>query len=271
MGKYRFILMAFIVVFVTTLVSMQGVEAAYETKEYSWNYKPEKDNKPVTTEPHYLELLNKHNGVFIGDINKKELYLTFDNGYENGYTNQVLDVLKEKKVAGAFFITGHFLSTEQDLVMRMVNEGHIVGNHSYHHPSLPAVDDDRLKRELNNLKNEFTELTGVKEMNYLRPPRGTFSDKSLALSRKLGYTNVFWSMAYKDWEVDKQKGANYAYDQIMKRIHPGAVMLLHSVSRDNAEALGRVIDECRKQGYVFKSLDELMVGDFVNGLSEEDK
>lgn len=232
---------------------------AYDNTTYNWSFKPQKDNKPATTEPHFLEMLEKANGFFIGDTARKELYLTFDNGYENGYTEKVLDVLKEKNVPGAFFVTGHYLDKSSDLVLRMVEEGHIVGNHSWHHPSLPEVGDGRLVRELNKVKERFTELTGVKEMNYLRPPRGQFSERSLALSEKLGYTNVFWSMAYKDWEVDNQKGGQYAYDQIMKRIHPGAIMLIHSVSSDNAEALPRVIDDARKQGYVFKSLDDLML------------
>lgn len=262
----RWFMLVCSILFVFTLIPVMA--HAYDTTEYHWSFKPEKDNKPVTTEPHYLELLNKYGGFFIGDTSKKELYLTFDNGYENGYTEKVLDVLKEKEVPATFFITGHYLQTEQELVKRMVEEGHIVGNHSYHHPSLPNVDDERLKRELNKLKKEFTELTGVKDMNYLRPPRGTFSEKSLALSQELGYTNVFWSMAYKDWETDKQKGADYAYNQIMKRIHPGSIMLLHSVSSDNAGALGRVIDDCRKQGYEFKSLDELMMKKVMdNGIS----
>lgn len=233
---------------------------------YNWSYKPQKDNKPVTTEPAYLELLEKANGFFIGDTSKKELYVTFDNGYENGYTEKVLDVLKEKQVPAAFFVTGHYLQTAPELVVRMVEEGHIVGNHSWHHPSLPDVGDGRLVEELNKVREKLTELTGVKEMAYLRPPRGQFSERSLVLSDKLGYTNVFWSMAYKDWEVDKQKGGQYAYDQIMKRIHPGAIMLIHSVSSDNAEALPRVIDEARKQGYVFKSLDDLMLAKQLEAL-----
>ncbi|MCL7749343.1 delta-lactam-biosynthetic de-N-acetylase [Halalkalibacter alkaliphilus] len=232
--------------------------AAYSNTVHNWNYKPQKDNKPVTTEPLYLELLEKTNGFFIGDTSKKELYLTFDNGYENGYTEKVLDVLKEKEVPAAFFVTGHYLNDAPDLIKRMVDEGHIVGNHSWHHPSLPEVGDGRLMNELNKVKERFTELTGEKEMHFLRPPRGQFSERSLVLSEKLGYTNVFWSMAYKDWEVDKQKGGDYAYNQIMKRIHPGAIMLIHSVSSDNAEALPRVIDDAKKQGYEFKSLDDLM-------------
>ncbi|TWI54429.1 delta-lactam-biosynthetic de-N-acetylase [Halalkalibacter nanhaiisediminis] len=238
-------------------VCTTSVSASSQT--YNWSYKPEKDNKPVTTEPHFREMLEKSNGLFIGDTSKKELYLTFDNGYENGYTERILDVLKEKKVPATFFVTGHYLETASDLIKRMVEEGHIVGNHSYHHPSLAEVGDGHLMEELNTVKAKFNELTGVKEMNYLRPPRGQFSERSLMLSNKLGYTNVFWSMAYKDWEVNNQKGGQYAYDQIMKRIHPGAIMLIHSISSDNAEALPRVIDDARKQGYVFKSLDDLML------------
>ncbi|WP_088103184.1 delta-lactam-biosynthetic de-N-acetylase [Halalkalibacter urbisdiaboli] len=251
------VLASVLLLFVISCLS--GYAHAYENKTYNWSFKPAKDNKPVTTEPHFIELLENNGGFFIGDTSKKELFLTFDNGYENGYTKEVLDVLKEKQVPAAFFVTGHYLNDAEDLVKRMVAEGHIVGNHSWHHPSLPEVGDGRLMEELNKVKAKFTELTGVKEMNYLRPPRGQFSERSLALSHKLGYTNVFWSMAYKDWEIDKQKGGQYAYDQIMKRIHPGAILLIHSVSSDNAEALPRVIDDARKLGYEFKSLDDLML------------
>ncbi|NEU31865.1 delta-lactam-biosynthetic de-N-acetylase [bacterium LRH843] len=252
-----FLLLSLVFAFSTTI-------AAAST--YNWSYKPEKNNMPVTTEPHFLTMLEKSNSYFIGDTSKKELYLTFDNGYENGYTEKVLNVLKEKEVPATFFVTGHYLKTAPDLVLRMVKEGHIVGNHSWSHPSLPSIGDGQLTEELNSVKQKFTELTGVKEMNYLRPPRGEFSERSLILSDKLGYTNVFWSMAYKDWEVDKQKGGDYAYNQIMKRIHPGSIMLIHSVSSDNAEALPRVIDDARKQGYVFKSLDDLMFAKKLEGI-----
>lgn len=249
---------------VILLLFQTNAVLAYSTKVYHWSYKPASNQKPVTTEPHFQQLLDQYGGFFIGDTTKKELYLTFDNGYENGFTEKVLDVLKEKKVPATFFVTGHYLKTEPELVKRMVKEGHIVGNHSWNHPSLAQISDERLKEELAKVKQEFTNITGIKEMNYLRPPRGTFSERSLALSEKEGYVNVFWSLAYKDWEIDKQKGADYAYNQIMKRIHPGAIMLLHSVSRDNAEALGRVIDDCRKQGYTFKSLDDLLMTKMLN-------
>ncbi|WP_429699524.1 delta-lactam-biosynthetic de-N-acetylase [Alteribacter keqinensis] len=229
---------------------------AYSTQVHHWNFKPKENNEPPSTEPHYEALLEKYGGFYIGDTSKKEIYLTFDNGYENGYTKKVLDVLKEKEVPATFFVTGHYLNTERELIQRMLKEGHIVGNHSYHHPSLPEVDDARVKRELENLKDLYTEVTGDSRMQYLRPPRGTFSERSLALSQQLGYTNVFWSFAYVDWEVNRQKGWKYAYDSIMRRIHPGAIMLLHSVSSDNAEALPKVIDDLRAQGYEFKSLDD---------------
>lgn len=231
----------------------------YSNKPISWGLKRSTNQQPPSAGQHYEQILEKYGSFYLGDTSKKEIYLTFDNGYENGYTHQILDTLKEKKVPATFFITGHYLKDQTELVMRMVKEGHIVGNHSWHHPDLTTKSEQEIAKELNSLKEEFTKLTGVKEMNYLRPPRGIFSERTLAISQKLGYTNVFWSLAYIDWKVDQQKGKQYAYDQIMRQIHPGAVLLLHSVSKDNAEALGQVIDDLKKQGYQFKSLDDLML------------
>ncbi|WP_261134578.1 delta-lactam-biosynthetic de-N-acetylase [Bacillus sp. Marseille-Q3570] len=236
---------------------------AYSNQKQDWFFKRSKDQRPATTDQKFIDLLDKYNGYFIGDTGEKNLYLTFDNGYENGYTEKVLDVLKTKKVPAAFFVTGHFLNDQSDLVKRMVNEGHIVGNHSWHHPDLTAVSDERLKEELKKVKDKYEELTGRKDMMYLRPPRGVFSERTLALSEQEGYTNVFWSLAYVDWITNKQKGADHAYRSIMKQVHPGSILLLHSVSKDNAEALGRVIDDLRKQGYSFKSLDHLVANDRI--------
>ncbi|WP_370646111.1 delta-lactam-biosynthetic de-N-acetylase [Sporolactobacillus sp. STSJ-5] len=223
-----------------------------------WYFKPAKNNQPATTEPEYEALLKKYDGIFIGDTSKKELYLTFDNGYEAGYTSGMLDTLKKEKVPATFFITGHYISDQPELVKRMVKEGHIVGNHSWSHPDLSKISDAKYKKELAKLKGRYMKLTGDKQMTYLRPPRGTFSERSLKLGHDAGYTNVFWSAAYRDWLRDDQHGADYAYDHIMKRIHPGAVILLHTVSKDNAQALPRVIHDLKKQGYQFRSLDDLM-------------
>lgn len=201
--------------------------------------------------------LQKHEAIFLGDTTRKELYLTFDNGYENGYTPKVLDVLKEKGVPAIFFVTGHYLKDKPELVQRMAAEGHLVGNHSWSHPDMSQISEAQIKKELDSVKAEIVRLTGQQEVRYLRPPRGIFSERMLAATRRLGYTNVFWSIAYKDWDPKAQKGSAYAYNKVMEQLHPGAVILLHTVSKDNAEALGRIIDEARVQGYEFKSLDQL--------------
>ncbi|WP_257350880.1 delta-lactam-biosynthetic de-N-acetylase [Pseudalkalibacillus decolorationis] len=241
---------------------------AYSNEKHDWFFKRSKDHQPATTESEFIELLKKYNGFFIGDTSEKNLYLTFDNGYENGYTKQVLDVLKEKKVPAAFFVTGHYLKDQPELVQRMVKEGHIVGNHSWHHPDLTTVSNDRLKEELQKVEEAYRKLTGRDDMMFLRPPRGVFSERTLALSEQEGYINVFWSLAYMDWMTDQQKGSDYAYRNIMKQVHPGAIMLLHTVSKDNAEALARVIDDLRKQGYTFKSLNTLVADENLLGANK---
>ena len=185
----------------------------------------------------------------------KGLYLTFDEGYENGYTASILDTLKEKGVPAAFFITMPYMESHPDLVGRMVEEGHIVGNHTVNHPSLPTVTDDKkLEEEIVGLTRAFSEKFGS-TMRYLRPPKGEYNARTLALTQKMGYTNVFWSFAYEDWAQNESRGKAYAYTKVMAGLHGGAVILLHAVSRDNAEALGDIIDSARAAGYEFRSLD----------------
>ncbi|WP_418937002.1 delta-lactam-biosynthetic de-N-acetylase [Metabacillus fastidiosus] len=228
-------------------------------KPIHWGFKKSTNHEPADAGKELNELLSKYNSFYIGNTEKKDIYLTFDNGYENGYTAKVLDVLKKRKVPATFFVTGHYLKTDADLVKRMVKEGHIVGNHSWHHPDLTQVSDERLKEELESVRLRVEELTGQKGMQYLRPPRGIFSERVLNLSDRLGYQNVFWSLAFIDWKTDAQRGWKYSYDNIMRQIHPGSILLLHTVSRDNAEALDKAITDLQKQGYVFKSLDDLML------------
>jgi len=229
--------------------SLSNVMVAFGLKK-NQNAPPEVGTKIET-------LFEKYKAYYIGDQSQKELYLTFDEGYENGYTKQILDVLKANDVRACFFITGPYLKTETALVKRMVLEGHDVGNHTVNHPSMPSVGDDaELEKELTVLDMEFKELTGT-NMHFLRPPKGEFSERTLAIGNNLGYTSVFWSFAYMDWDIHAQKGADYAYDSIMKYMHPGAVILLHAVSKDNADCLDRVIKDLKSQGYVFKSLKQL--------------
>jgi len=221
-----------------------------------WGLKKEKSKPPVMPES-ISGLLKQYNGVYIAENADKTLYLTFDEGYENGYTAPILDILEASNVPAAFFITGDYIEREPELVKRMYDNGHIVGNHTVNHPSMPSiVSAAELVEEITALDNEFFALTGA-HMRYMRPPRGEFSERTLAITMDLGYTSVFWSFAYADWETDKQKGAQHAYDQVMPYLHDGAIILLHAVSKDNAEALERIINDARGQGFEFKSLNEL--------------
>ncbi|MED1798490.1 delta-lactam-biosynthetic de-N-acetylase [Brevibacillus porteri] len=225
---------------------------------YHFGFKKSKNGQlPSINEEGFKGIVDRHGAVFLGDTTKKELYLTFDNGYENGFTPKILDTLVAKKVPAIFFVTGHFVKEQPELLKRMAQEGHLIGNHSWSHPDMTTVSNQKIKDELTKVSDAVQHVTGQANMRYLRPPRGIFSDRTLAVTKDMGYTNVFWSIAYKDWDTKVQRGAKYAYDSVMAQLHPGAVILLHSVSKDNAEALGMMIDEARKQGYEFKSLEQL--------------
>jgi peptidoglycan-N-acetylmuramic acid deacetylase len=248
----------FLTVFVLILSLFTVHAAANQDVPYHFGFKKSKGGQlPSIDQEGFKGIVDKHEAIFLGDTSKKELFLTFDNGYENGFTPRILDILKEKKVPATFFVTGHYVKDQPELLKRMTAEGHIIGNHSWSHPDMTQISNERIKEELDKVKQAVAEVTGQKEMAFLRPPRGIFSDRTLAVSKKLGYTNVFWSIAYKDWDTKAQKGWKYAYDSVLAQLHPGAVILLHSVSRDNAEALGKIIDAARAQGYEFKSLDLL--------------
>ncbi|GFN31489.1 delta-lactam-biosynthetic de-N-acetylase [Paenibacillus xylaniclasticus] len=239
-------------------VGQASLPKAHADGTFHFGFKKSVNGQPPSIDQEgFKELLSRYGAVFTGDMSAPELYLTFDNGYENGYTSDILDVLKTKGVPAIFFVTGHYVKTQPDLLKRMVQEGHLIGNHSWSHPDMSAISSERIKQELDQVKQQVLALTGQKEMKYLRTPRGIFNERSLAVSKQLGYTNVFWSVAYKDWDTSSQKGAQYAYDKVMAQLHPGAVILLHSVSSDNAQALGRIIDAARAKGYQFKSLDEM--------------
>lgn len=238
---------------VTMTASDAGYEA-YANTMYGWGLKKNVNAPPEI--PKAIEDLMAANHAYYLDTIPRSLYLTFDEGYENGYTAQILDVLKENNVPAAFFVTGPYLEKEEELVRRMFDEGHIVGNHTVHHPSMPQLEStDKAAEEVVKLTEMCKEKYG-QDMKYFRPPRGEYSERTLRLTSDLGYTNVFWSFAYKDWDVKNQKGTEYAYDQIKKGVHDGAVLLLHAVSKDNADVLDRVIKDLKSEGYHFRSLDE---------------
>ncbi|HEY4602410.1 MAG TPA: delta-lactam-biosynthetic de-N-acetylase [Cerasibacillus sp.] len=230
---------------------------------YGWGYKKNNDNK-LPDVGKYGEMIQPYDAYYADLSGEKYIYLTFDNGYEQGYTADILDVLKKEKVPATFFVTGHYVKTASDLIKRMVKEGHIIGNHSYTHPDFTTMSKTEMAYELIKLDKAVNEITGTKQsLKYLRPPRGTFDDNTLKWATELGYIHVFWSVAFRDWNLNEQKGWRYAYDEVMKQIHPGAIILLHAVSSDNATALSKMIKELKKQGYTFKSLDDLLMKDML--------
>ncbi|MDR0531627.1 MAG: polysaccharide deacetylase family protein [Oscillospiraceae bacterium] len=188
----------------------------------------------------------------------KTLYLTFDCGYENGNTAKILDVLKEKQTPAAFFCTIDEMKSAPEVVARMIGEGHIVGNHSVTHPSFAAIDRAAMAKEVLEADNYLRKNFGY-SAPFFRFPMGEYTESALEAVGSLGFTSVFWSAAYSDWDVNQQKGAQYARDTVLSRLHPGAIVLLHSVSNDNAEAMAQIIDRAREEGYTFRKLTDLPI------------
>ena len=222
----------------------------------AWGFVRGKDGKkPEFYGPH-AKVLDAYKGIYCAKTEEPIIYLTFDEGYENGYTASILDTLKEKNVTSIFFVTMPYVKQNPDLVRRMIEEGHLVGNHTVNHPSMPEVtSDEKLTREIMDLHDYVKENFNY-EMTFLRPPKGEYSERTVKLALDLGYRTVLWSAAYDDWDTSKQDRLNYARGMILNNLHPGEVMLLHAVSKDNAALLGEVIDEARNQGYEFVSLEE---------------
>ena len=202
--------------------------------------------------------LQQYGAVFLGDPGQKVIYLTFDAGYENGSTAKILDTLKKHQVPAAFFLVGNYISQNGDLVRRMVNEGHIVGNHTMHHPDMSKISDlASFQKELNELEALYKETTGQEMPKYYRPPQGNYSEENLKMAKELGYKTVFWSLAYVDWNNDSQPTREYAFSKLLPRIHNGAVVLLHSTSSTNAEILDELLTKWKDMGYTFASIDGL--------------
>ncbi|HHV29685.1 delta-lactam-biosynthetic de-N-acetylase [Acetivibrio mesophilus] len=231
--------------------------SGYNNKVLRWGIARRGYDKIPDADPGTPELLSKYGAAYLGDTSQKVIYLTFDEGYENGYTPKILDVLRDNNVKAVFFITGPYLNEHQDLVRRMVEEGHVVGNHTIHHPSLPSLQDKELEEEILGLDRAFHEKFGI-NMKFLRPPKGEYSERTLAITQKLGYTNLFWSFAYDDWHRDKIRGPQYAYNKVMDNLHNGAVLLLHAVSKDNADALDMIIKGAREKGFEFGDVNDLV-------------
>ena len=222
-----------------------------------WGLKLNSNHKQPEMPSSISATLNKYGSYWIGKPDEKVVYLTFDEGYEKGYSGRILDVLKDNNVKAAFFVTGYYLKSQPDLVKRMSNEGHIIGNHTDSHPSMPDFSDEQIKKELQVVEKRYEEITGRKDMKYLRPPKGEYSERTLAESKALGYHSIFWSMALVDW-IPMKGGPQEAYQHVMDNLHNGALILLHAVSQDDTEALDRILKDIKTQGYTFKTLDDLV-------------
>ena len=207
-----------------------------------------------------VDELKQYRAVYLGDTSEKVIYLTFDAGYENGSTEKILDVLKKHNAPAAFFLVGNYISSQPDLVRRMAEEGHIVGNHTMHHYDMSRLNDrTAFEKELTDLEALYQDTVGQPMPKFYRPPQGTYSRENLAMASEMGYTTVFWSLAYVDWNNDSQPTKEQAFSKLLPRIHPGAIVLLHSTSRTNAEILDELLTKWESEGYRFAPLTEIKI------------
>lgn len=205
-----------------------------------------------------VDKLKEYNAYYVGDAGEKKIYLTFDCGYENGNTPAILDALKKHNVSATFFVVGHFLESAPEQVKRMVEEGHTVGNHTYHHYDMSKISDPAVfRKEMDDVRKLFKETTGTEMAMYYRPPQGKYSEENLQMAKELGYSTFFWSLAYVDWNVDAQPSHEEAFSKLTGRIHPGAVVLLHNTSKTNGEILDELLTKWEEMGYTFGKLEEL--------------
>ena len=220
-----------------------------------WLKRNENHQTPEVSD--YIDL-SKYDAYYVNPkCKKKKIFLTFDCGYENGFTPKILDVLKKQKVVAAFFVTKPFIREGRELIRRMKKEGHIVGNHTVHHKSMPTLSDRDNKQEIIDCAEYCKEATGYEMDHFIRPPMGEYNEKTLKLTKSMGYKTIFWSMAYVDFDVNKQPGKQYVVEHFKKYTHNGAIPLMHNVSQSNAEALDEVITNLKKEGYQFESLKKL--------------
>lgn len=224
-------------------------------KKIGWGIKREDNHKQPDVGSLNKRIIEQYDGICMGNPEMPYVYLTFDNGYEAGYTEKILAVLKENQVPAAFFITGHYVNSQPELVKKMIEEGHTVGNHTVNHKSMPDISDEQIKTEMMDLHKSIYEKFGY-EMKYTRPPKGEYSERTIACTNSLGYKTVMWSFAYDDWDENKQGREAYGKQKILDNVHNGAVLLLHGTSKDNSNILDECIKEIKKMGYEFRSLDQ---------------
>ena len=234
-----------------------AVQASAQTNpNWGLNFQKEGETPVGNASSDYLA---QYNAYYVGDSSEKKIYLTFDAGYEAGYTASILDTLKKHNVKAAFFVVGNYLETSPDLVKRMVEEGHTVGNHTYHHYDMSQISEmDAFRQEMESVETKYKEITGLEMEKFYRPPQGKYSEPNLKMAQELGYTTVFWSLAYVDWYQDNQPTKEQAFEKLLPRMHPGAIVLLHSTSKTNCEILDELLTKWEEMGYTFGTVQELI-------------
>ena len=227
------------------------------SSEGNWGLSFQEEGKTPVGNASIQELASM-DAYYAQDTSEKVLYLTFDAGYENGNTSAILDALKKHQAPATFFVVGNFISENKDLIKRMETEGHIVGNHTMTHPDMSKISTkESFQKELSDVEKIYREITGKEMTKFYRPPQGIYSTQNLSMARELGYHTFFWSLAYVDWYQDNQPDPQEAIAKLTKRIHPGAIVLLHSTSSTNAQILDELLDKWEEMGYSFHSLNEL--------------
>lgn len=223
----------------------------------NWGLSFQEEGQPPVANATAEELAG-YNAFYADDTDEKVMYITFDAGYENGYTEKILDVLKKHQVKAAFFLVGNYIETSPELVKRMMEEGHLVGNHTYTHPDMSSISTiGSFEKELKQLEEKYREVTGKEMKKYYRPPQGKYSESNLKMASDMGYKTVFWSLAYVDWYESDQPTKEEAFEKLIPRAHPGAIVLLHSTSRTNSEILDELLTRWEDMGYEFRSVEEL--------------
>ena len=261
--QYKIFLISILIIgiFTTTVLLANNTDILLTTsnsnneKTISWGIKRNKNHAQPDVGNSNKEILENNGGICLGNNETKYIYLTFDSGYEAGYTEKILETLNNNEVKATFFITSHYLNTASDLVERMIDEGHIVGNHTVNHKSMPSITNEEIEKEIMQLHQALYEKFNY-EMKYIRPPKGEFNERTLKKCEQLGYKTVMWSFAYCDWDEKKQPTIEEAQKMILDNLHNGEIMLLHSNSKTNSEVLDTIIKEAKNQGYEFKSLEE---------------
>lgn len=238
------------------IVNLRDAAVLALPAEQNWGLSFPEEGKPPVANAGFEEL-KKYDAFYAEDTQEKTLYLTFDCGFENGNTPAILDALKKHNAPAAFFVVGNYVETSPELVKRMVKEGHTVGNHSYHHPNMSAMGKEEFQKELEQLEELYERTTGEKMEKFYRPPQGKYSENNLKLAKELGYKTFFWSLAYVDWDQNAQPSREQAFSKLLKRVHPGAVVLLHNTSRTNGEILDELLTKWEEMGYRFKALQEM--------------